>query len=381
MAAIFLTTCVLSSVGPLAAGDLPVADAELDPSTADARQLAATAFTLGLVAGGPLVTLVSARLGRRPLLLLAVAATALVIVLPAFLAGTTVLVATAAAVGSLYGLAFGVACGLAASMATAAWAGRAVSVAFAGIAAGAMLGPVTQAWLSELFLSSSLLILAGAVLIVIVLPLLLLVPSPTAVRRERGGTVRGIFRPRALALLGLGALLLGGQPTMVTSGLDLGAWIQALSSSQLIALVAGFAGVAVVLTVAGGWAADRGTLGAMLAANTVLVLSPALLFFMDGGATAVAVVAVWVLAHHALQAPILLGLIKVAGPAGYLAAPVLLSAVHLGSVAGSSLVGRISEFGGSPLVMLSALAVGLVAFPLMAAARQAKAPAEAGHPR
>ncbi|MEU7864472.1 hypothetical protein [Nonomuraea sp. NPDC049141] len=142
LAVLFVATFVLGSVERIMSS---VPD-QLSDDMGTPFNAAGTAYTLGLVVGGPLLTVVSIRLNPRPLLLLSMAASVLVMVATALTSGAVPLLVDMAVAGSLYCLFFGVACVVAVSMAPFAWLGRAVSVLLGGSATAALLGPLLGIW-------------------------------------------------------------------------------------------------------------------------------------------------------------------------------------------------------------------------------------------
>ncbi|MEV2269985.1 MFS transporter [Nonomuraea africana] len=378
LAVLSLGTFLLASVQGLVAGVLP--QLATDEGTPVAPT--GTAYLLGLAVGGPLLTAASLRLGRRLLLLLTMGAAVLVIAAMALASGTGVLLVGTVAAGALYGLFFGASCVMAASTVPAAWLGRAVAALLGASAAAAVLSPTLGAWTAEV-LSGRLALLAIAVVGLVSLPFLWLLLPTVVVAREEGGRFRPAFTPRVLAVLGVAALLMGAQAAMVPAVVPMLGDLGELSITQLtVILVALVVGI-VIATFAGGWAADRDAVRAMMIANAILALTLALLFVANavtmlsmGMAIAIACVVVWELALRALGPSVLHSLITLAGAGRHLAAPLLLSAVSAGSVAGGEIGLRAYDLGYETAI-LSALVICLAAVPLWWTVKRARAATQA----
>ncbi|MCA2228788.1 MFS transporter [Nonomuraea aurantiaca] len=356
---------------------------------------AETAYTLGFVIGGPLLTFVSIRLGRRLLLLVSMAASVLANIAMALTSGGLPAPAGAAIIGALYGVFLGVACVTAASMAPPAWLGRALSVVVAGHATTTLLGLVLSAWMIEV-MSWELALLVSAVADLLSLPLLGVLLPPAGAPRQRAGRFRAAFAPRVLAVLGIAAFLIGGQNALLAFVSPVPTGWSEWTVGLLSLLLGGVAAVMATATLAGGWAADRDARRTLLIGNGVLVLM-LVVVLLSGGLpdVAMASVLVWALALYVVEPSVVHGLFTAAGPGRHVGVSLLFSAIGVGSMAGQGAIyvlTRVSWFAGQKagswlsnlgwreIVLVVALLIGLAAFPVIrAVSRRHDASPVSGH--
>jgi DHA1 family inner membrane transport protein len=176
-----------------------------------------TAYALGIAVGAPVLTALTARLGRRLLLCLALGAFTAGNILAATATSFGLLLAARVVTGSIHGLFIGVASVIAAGLVAPERRGQALSMVFGGIAVSTVVGvPLgtligqTAGWRAAF---AVVIVLGGAALAAS----LILVPSvpaagPGRLRSQAGAALA----PRVLAILGIGLVLMGGQFTAFT---------------------------------------------------------------------------------------------------------------------------------------------------------------------
>jgi len=171
---------------------------------------AVIAHALGIAAGAPVMTMFTARLGRRLLLRLAQATFVAGNILAATATSFGVLLAARFITGTVHGLFIGVASVIAASLVPSERRGQAISMVFGGIAVSTVVGVplgtlIGQAagWRAAFVV---VIVLAAAALAAS----LIFVPSVsgTGPARLRSQAATALA-PRVLAVLGIGLLLMG----------------------------------------------------------------------------------------------------------------------------------------------------------------------------
>lgn len=378
LGAFVVGTAELVIVGVL---NLVAADMNVSISTAG---LLVTSYALGISIGGPLVTLLTIKLGRRLLLWLSILV---------YVVGNAVAVvatdfgqfaAARAVTGTIHGLFVGVACTVAAALAPPEHRGRAISMIFGGIAVSTVLGvPLGTLIGQSLGWQAAFLGIVALGVVTLALTLTLVPPVRELGSANIGAQARHAFAPRVLGMLAVGLLLMGGQFSAFTylaeylsrvTEVD-GAWVSAFLLLYGIACAAG--------AFAGGRFADRHAFATLVTANIVLAGVLVLLYLVGGSPVLVAVcLLVWGLFGFGLVPSFQLRVITLAGEGAELAATLGASAVNAGIALGAA-VGGLAMAGGGDVrrVFIVALVICVVALPVTIASRwlrPARTPAAEG---
>jgi MFS transporter, DHA1 family, inner membrane transport protein len=341
--------------------------------------LLVTGYALGIAIGGPLVTALTIRLGRRLMLLLALGVYIAGNVVAATAADFGMLVTARIVTGSIHGLFIGVASAVAASLVPPDHRGRAMSMVFGGIAvsavAGVPLGTLIGQAMGWRAAFVAVAILGAAALV----STLLLVPVTTD--GGAGGVAdqaRSAFAPRVLAMLAVGFLLMGSQFTAFTYLTPFIQRVTGISGTLISAFVLAFGLASAAGTFAGGRFADRSASGTLTIANAWLILSLALLY-VAGRIPALAIVALiaWGLPGFGLIPALQLRIISLAGPGADLAATLGASAVNAGIAVGAVVGGWVVSAYGVRSVALAALILCAIALPATIATRWLRVPSAA----
>ena len=361
---LFLGAFVVGSAELVVVGILNLIAGDLTVSISAGGTLVTT-YALGIAIGGPILTAVSIRFGRRPLLLLTLGGYVLGNVLAAAAVNFGMLLLARVLTGALHGLFIGVAFAVAAGLLPPERMGRAISVVFGGIAVATALGVplgtlVGQAWGWQASFVG--IVLAGAVALV-----LMLVFVPNVPNTGVGGftaQARHALAPRVLAVLGLGFLIMGGQFAALTYLQPFLAEVTGISG-PLISIFLLVYGIANALgTFLGGAAADRNASRTLLVASVVLVLALGVLYV--GGSTpivAALALGVWGLVGFGLVPSLQYRVVSLAGPGRDFAAMLPASAVTAGIAVGALVGGWALNNNGPSAAVLTGLVLTAAAVP------------------
>jgi MFS transporter, DHA1 family, inner membrane transport protein len=335
-----------------------------------------TAYALGIAAGAPVVTTLTARLDRRLLLCLALGTFVAGNILAATATSFGVLLVARFITGAVHGLFIGVASVIAASLVPSERRGQAISMVFGGIAVSTVVGVplgtlIGQAagWRAAFIV---VIVLAAAALAAS----LIFVPSVSATGPARLRSQAGAaLAPRVLAILGIGLLLMGGQFTAFTYLTPFLQRVTGISGGAVSGFLLVFGVAAAAGTILGGKAADRGAPTALLAANLAVITALGFLYLARATPALVAVgLAVWGLATFAIIPAFQLRVITLAGQGADLAATLGASAINAGIAAGSLVGGAVIARHSVSSPFLVAIVVSAAAVPAVWAARFLRPP-------
>ncbi|MDG4789574.1 MFS transporter [Micromonospora sp. WMMD1102] len=381
LATLALGAFVIGTAELVVVGILNLVAADLTVSISTAGWIV-TAYALGISIGGPLLTAVTTRLGRRFLLHASLAVYVLGNIVAVVAADFGSLLVARAVTGTIHGLFVGVASMIAASLVPAARRGQAISMVFGGIAVSTVLGVPLGTLVGQAFgwqASFVCIIVLGVVALVLSLALVPAVPT-----QGSGGAVvqaKAALAPRVLATLAVGLLLLGGQFTVFTY---LAVYLEEVTgvSGGLVSAFLLVYGIASAVGIAvGGRFADIDPTRTLLVANAVLVLALGALYLFGGSPVATAaLLAVWGMVGFGLVPSFQLRVISLAGQGADLAATLGASAVNAG-IAGGAVIGGLALAGrGVEAVVLTGLIICVVALPVTWASGLVGSPREPAEP-
>jgi DHA1 family inner membrane transport protein len=362
LAALFAAAFVMGSAELLVVGviDLIAADLAVPVSTAGA---AVTAYALGIAVGGPILTALTIRSGRRPVLAWALAGYVVATAAPLVTSSAALFLTTRFAAGALHGLFIGVAFAVAGALVPPERTGRAIGIVLGGISVSTALGVplgtlVGQAMGWRAGFAGVALLGLGALL-----ALLRVVPAVAVSGGGRASVqARHAFAPRVLAVLGTG--LLGGQYAVLTYITPFLQERTGVSSAAVSAFLLAHGVATAVGVFAGGWAADRSATRALVLGNAALVVALGLLHLVAAIPVLVAIVlVVWGVVGMGLVPSLQYRVLELAGPGRDLAATLPASALNAGIALGALAGGwTLDAFGaGGPLI--TGLVVTAVALP------------------
>ncbi|MFQ6226097.1 MFS transporter [Nocardia sp. NPDC002869] len=220
---------------------------------------AVSAYALGVVVGAPVIAAACAKVARKRLLVVLMAAFAIGNLASALAPNFATLVAARFVSGFPHGAYFGVASLAAASLAPAGQRARAVAAVMLGLSTANVVGVPAATWLGQHLGWRSAFVVVAVLGVATVVALLRFVPPLTAVVTTNPLTELGALRrPQVLLTLAVGAIGFGGMfavytyvSTTLTDVAGMGA--------GLVPLVLALFGVGMVLgNIGGGVLADRG---------------------------------------------------------------------------------------------------------------------------
>jgi DHA1 family inner membrane transport protein len=366
--ALAVLACAAFVVGTaefIVVGVLDVVSRDLGVSISVAGYLV-MAYALGISIGAPIVMALTTRLERRRLLMGILAVFAAANALAVVTSNLHILLAVRFVSGTTHGLFVGVASVVAVSLVPPSQQGRAMAMVFGGIAVATVLGVPLGTLIAQLLSWRAVFAGIVALALMVLLATAMLVPS-TASRGASGfGTqARSALAPRVLMVLAVGSMLLGGQFAAFTY---LVPYLQEVTRvpRELISAFLLIYGVASAIgAFVGGRFADKSASLTLVSANVLLVPTLGLLYFFGGHLVVAALVlAAWGVVGFGLVPALQLRVISLAGCGRDLAATLSASAANAGVAIGSLIGGWMLERHGVSSVVLVAIAVCALAFPL-----------------
>ncbi|MBE1877260.1 MFS transporter [Myceligenerans pegani] len=361
---LFTGTFVMGCAEMLVAGMLDLMSADLAvPLSAVGALVSANA--IGIALGGPLLTFVTARLDRRPVLLAALAVFTGLNLLPALGAGLETFIAARVVIGAVEGLFIAAAITTATSIVPRERVGRAMAVVISGFAVSGAVGMPLGRLLGEAVgwrVSFLALVLAATTALLVALLAVPRVPAEAEVRML--GQLRFALHPRVLAVLAVGVLLFAGTSAAQTYLVPFLGTVAGISGPWVGVCLMGFGIAAAIGSFAGGRFADTGAPRA-LALGTLAVAASLTLLVLWGANPVVAVVALLGLGMcgAGITSPWQHRVEHLAGPGAILAASLPASAGNLGDAIGAFAGGQAVDIGDVPaaIVVAATLATASIA--------------------
>ncbi|MET8797352.1 MFS transporter [Nocardia sp. NPDC004568] len=370
LGALFAGTLVMGCAEMLVMGMLDLMATDLAvPLPAVGGLVSANA--LGIAIGGPMLTVLTSRLDRRPVLLAALAVFTVLNLLPALGAGLEAFIAARVVIGAVEGLFIAAAITTATSIVPPERAGRAMAVVISGFAVSGAVGMPLGRLLGEAVgwrVSFLAVVLAATAVLLIAL---LVVPR-VATESEVGmlGRLRFAFAPRVLAVLAVGVLLFAGVSAALTYLVPFLEGVAGISGPWIGACLMGFGIAAAVGSFAGGKFADTGAARALIiGAGGVSASLVAMVLW--GASPLVAVFAVLGLGmcSSGITSPWQHRVEHLAGPGAIVAASLPASAGNLGDAIGAFSGGHAIDTGGIPVAILTAAILATVSIAAAIAGR------------
>jgi DHA1 family inner membrane transport protein len=306
-----------------------------------------SAYALGVVVGAPLIAVLAARLPRKGLLLVLMAAYALANLATALAPTYATLAGARFLAGLPHGAYFGVASLVAAGLVDPARKGRAVSRVMLGLAVANLVGVPAAAWLGQHLGWRSA---YGAVTVLGLLTLAMVSLFVPLVRPDRSATgrreLRAFARSQVWLTLLIGAVGFGGMFAMYSYIAPTVTDVTGLSSSAVPLFLLAFGVGGILGTTLGGISADWSVLRSIVIANVAMGLALAVFTV-----TAASPVAAWftVLVVAAvgsmLAVTLQMRLMQVAGDAQTLGAALNHASLNLANALGAWLGGVVIAAG------------------------------------
>jgi DHA1 family inner membrane transport protein len=336
-----------------------------------------TANALGLAVGGPLLTLLTIRLDRRPVLLGALAAFILANLLPALVADYPMFLAARVAIGAVQGLFIAAAIVTATSIVAPDRAGRAMAVVISGFAMSSAFGLPVGTLLGQAVGWRGSFVAVVAVGAAVLLPAIVALPAVPSARDSRAaGQARFAFAPRVLAVLGLSFLIFAAIQSALTYLVPFLDQVTGVSGPPVSAFLLAYGAATAIGSFGGGRFADANAARALVV-GTIGVTASLLALRLVGGHAVLVWVAVFALGLFGMgMAPSMqYRVVGLAGPGAPLAASLPASAVNAGIAAGSVTGGAAIEVAGVPAAVLTGAVIAVVAVAAAGATSRLTAPA------
>lgn len=370
LGALFTGTLVMGCAEMLVMGMLDLMAADLAVPVSAVGVLV-SANALGIAIGGPLLTFLTTRLDRRPVLLAALVVFIGLNLLPALGAGLEAFIAARVVIGGVEGLFIAAAITTATSIVPPERAGRAMAVVISGFAVSGAVGMPLGRLLGEAVgwrMSFLAVVLAGTAVLLISW----LVLPRVADEGEVGmlGQLRLAFAPRVLGVLAVGVLLFAGVSAALTYLVPFLDGVAGVSGPWIGLCLMGYGIAAAAGSFAGGGFADTGAARA-LTVGTIGVSASLVAMVLWGANPVVAVLAVIGLGmcSAGITTPWQHRVEHLAGPGAILAASLPASAGNLGDAIGAFAGGHAINTSGVPAAILTAAVVAAIAIAASVASR------------
>ncbi|MFI9489383.1 MFS transporter [Promicromonospora sp. NPDC052451] len=360
---LFVGAFAMGSAELLVMGMLDLISADLAVSIPVTGTLV-TAFALGMAVGGPLLALATAHLDRRAVLVGAVAAFALLNLMPVLVADYTLFLVARAGVGATEGLFVAAALTALESVVPRERAGRAMGVVITGFAAASAVGmPLASLLGRELGWRTSFVGLAVIGAGIMLAALVVLPPVPVArASRTAGAQLRHAFAPRVLAVLALCCLVFAGVQSALTYLVPYLGEVTGVTGPLVVGVLFAFGVATTAGSAVGSRFADAHARLALQCGTVGLTVS-LLVMFLLGGQVAFAVLGIVGVGLFAMgMAPAMQSrVMSLAGPGAALAASLPASASNAGDAVGALLGGAAIGRAGLEAAVLAGAVVAAAA--------------------
>jgi DHA1 family inner membrane transport protein len=307
-----------------------------------------SAYALGVVVGAPLIAVLGARLPRKRLLLMLMAAFTLGNAASALAAGYGMLTLARFVSGLPHGAYFGVASLVAAGMVHPARRGRAVSMVMLGLAVANVVGVPAATWLGQSFgwRSTYWVVALLGVLTVVLVDRFVPNTASDAATGGRRRELRAFTRAQVWLTLLVGAVGFGGMFAMYSYIAPTVTDVGGLPASTVPLFLLAFGLGGTVGTLLGGRLADWSVLRSLVVSSvgmgiTLAVFTVTARWFVPGMATVFAVAAVGSVLAVTLQ----MRLMQVAGDAQALGAAMNHASLNIANALGAWLGGVVIALG------------------------------------
>jgi DHA1 family inner membrane transport protein len=376
LALLFLGTFTLGSAELLVVGVLNVIAGDLHVSLSTAGILV-TAYALGLSIGGPVLTGLTIRVGRRSLLITALTVWLAGNVLAAATQSFALFVAARVVTGALQGVFVGAAFAIGTSIVPRERIGRALSAVIGGFAVSTALGvPIGTLIGQEIGWRGAFLSVVGLGVVVLILTLIFVPSVPTQGAGGLGAQVKYAFSPPVLAMLGLAVVYFLGQYATLTYITSFLGKETGISGGLISVFLLAYGLATAVGAVGGGRFADRNATRAIVTCNFVLIIALGGLFLVEGSPVLVALaMIVWGVVGFGAVPSLQYRVLSLAGPGKDLAATLPASAINAGIAIGALAGGWALSANGSSAPVVVGVIVSIVCLPLAWATGRLKTPA------
>jgi DHA1 family inner membrane transport protein len=353
-------------------GMLPVIAGDLHVSI-PAAGLLVSAYAIGVLIGAPLMTLTTARIDRRTLLIALMGIFTLGNALSAMAGGYWMLMAARVVTSFNHGAFFGVGSVVAASLVPPDKRAGAVAAMFTGLTVATIGGVPAATWVSEAVgWRTAFAGIAGVGAVAMLSLRLALPPLPAAEGGDMGAELRVLTRKPVLAALALTVVGASAMFTVFTYIVPILREETHASTGFVTAMLMLYGIGLTIGNTLGGRLADRSIertlIGSFAVLATVLVVFAGV---MPWSWPAAAAILIWGVASFAIVPPLQMRVMVAAADAPNLASAMNIGAFNLGNAIGAALGGGVIGAGlGLPAVSLAGAAMALAALVMLMTIRR-----------
>ena len=339
-----------------------------------AAGLLVSAYAMGVLIGAPLMTLTTARIDRRTLLIALMGIFTLGSALSALADGYWMLMAARIVTSFNHGAFFGVGSVVAASLVPPDRRAGAVAAMFSGLTVATIGGVPLATWASEVLGWRTAFAAIAGVGAMAMLSLRLALPAlPAAEGGDMRAEVRALKRGPVLAALALTVVGASAMFTVFTYIVPILRSETHASTGFVTAMLVLYGVGLMIGNSLGGRLADRSIertlIGSFSVLAAVLVLFAAV---MQWPWPAAAAILIWGIASFAIVPPLQMRVMMAASDAPNLASAVNIGAFNLGNAIGAALGGAVIGAGlGFPMVSLAGAAMAAAALAMLIVLRRA----------
>ncbi len=339
-----------------------------------AAGLLVSAYAMGVLIGAPLMTLTTARIDRRTLLIALMGIFTLGNALSALADGYWMLMAARIVTSFNHGAFFGVGSVVAASLVPPDRRAGAVAAMFSGLTVATIGGVPLATWASEVLgWRTAFAAIAGVGAMAMLSLRLALPPLPAAEGGDMRAEVRALKRGPVLAALALTVVGASAMFTVFTYIVPILRSETHASTGFVTAMLVLYGVGLMIGNSLGGRLADRSIertlIGSFSVLAAVLVLFAAV---MQWPWPAAAAILIWGIASFAIVPPLQMRVMMAASDAPNLASAVNIGAFNLGNAIGAALGGAVIGAGlGFPMVSLAGAAMAAAALAMLIVLRRA----------
>ncbi|MBM2618658.1 MFS transporter [Actinoplanes sp. LDG1-06] len=376
LATLFVGMIAMGSTELLAVGVLDLMAGDLRVTIQAAGTLV-TAYALGIALGGPLLTALTIRLDRRPLLIGSLALFAVVTLLAVTTSSYALVLVARTLTGALQGVFIAAAFTAGAAVVPPERTGRAIAVVISGSTVSGALG-MPLGTLAGQALGWRASFTAAVVLALVALTATVaLVPAVPNTGGGAAGQIRSALAPRVLAVVALIVLAFASVYAALTYIVPFLADVTGVTGGWVSAFLLAYGVATAVGSFSGGRFADSNAARALVVGCAGLAVSLLTLSLFGAAAILVAVAVLGSGLFAMGMAPSMqYRVVTLAGPGGALAQSLPASAANLGIALGSLAGGAAIGAYGIRAAAFAGLALAAVAIPVAAATSLLRPPAE-----
>lgn len=357
---LFFGVFVMGCAELLVVGVLDLIAADLRVSVSAAGALV-TAFALGIAIGGPLLTMLTVKMNRRTVLIVALVVFVLANLVLVTGSDYVVFLVVRFIAGAVEGLFIGVAFVTGMSIVPPERVGRAIAIIISGVTVSAAVGVPLGTLASQGFGWRGSFTGIIVLCVVALIATLLVVPSVAGTGRGGGGQAKYAFAPRVLGMLTVNIAVFASLYTALTYIVPFLQNVTGVTGAVVSAFLFAYGLATAVGSFGGGRFADKNATGTLIVGTIGTAIALLALYFVGSTPALVAVVMLaWGVLAMSMTPALQLRVVTLAGPGGALASSLPASAVNVGIAVGSAAGGvAISDFGPSAPVLTAAIIAGI----------------------